>query len=81
MTIEQAILEKVRSLSPERQQEILDFTEFLVQKSQVFPLGQSSDQSELSLADFYGICADDPIVIDDQGIAAELDDDMEGVFD
>jgi hypothetical protein len=33
------------------------------------------------LADFYGICADDPIIIDDQGITAELDDDLEGVFD
>jgi hypothetical protein len=33
---------------------------------------------------FYGICADDPIVLDDEGIAGiaeDLDDDMEGVFD
>jgi hypothetical protein len=30
---------------------------------------------------FYGICADDPIVLDDEGIAEDLDDDMEGVFD
>ncbi|PSB27056.1 hypothetical protein [Stenomitos frigidus] len=29
----------------------------------------------------YGICADDPIVVDDDGIAEALDDDMEGVFD
>jgi hypothetical protein len=29
----------------------------------------------------YGICADDPIVVDDGGIAEALDDDMEGVFD
>jgi len=29
----------------------------------------------------YGICADDPIVIDDGGILEALDDDMEGVFD
>ena len=34
MSIEQAILEKVRSLAPEKQQEILDFAEFLVQKAQ-----------------------------------------------
>lgn len=34
MTIEQAILEKVRSLPPERQQQVLNFAEFLVQKSQ-----------------------------------------------
>jgi hypothetical protein len=29
----------------------------------------------------YGICADDPIAIDDDGILEALDDDMEGVFD
>ncbi len=29
MTIEEAILEKVRALSPEKQHEVLDFTEFL----------------------------------------------------
>lgn len=44
MTLEQAILEKVRSLSPEQQQEILDFAEFLLQKSQVLTQRQwSSD--------------------------------------
>lgn len=35
MTLEQAILAKVRSLSPEKQQELLDFAEFLLQKSQI----------------------------------------------
>lgn len=35
MSIEQAILEKVRSLPADKQQEILDFAEFLVQKSQI----------------------------------------------
>lgn len=29
----------------------------------------------------YGICADDPIVLDDEGISEALDDDIEGVFD
>lgn len=29
----------------------------------------------------YGICADDPIVVDNGGIDEELDDNMEGVFD
>lgn len=33
MTLEQAILEKVRFLSLDKQQEILDFAEFLLQKS------------------------------------------------
>lgn len=35
MNIEQALLEKVRSLPPERQQELLDFAEFLQQKAAV----------------------------------------------
>ncbi|MCU0549251.1 MAG: DUF2281 domain-containing protein [Leptolyngbya sp. Prado105] len=81
MTIEQAILEKVRSLSPDKQQKILDFAESLVQEFQTTSPNQSSVQPERSLADFYGICADDPIVIDGGGISDELDDDMEGVFD
>lgn len=34
MSIEQTILERVRSLPPDKQQEVLDFAEFLVQKHQ-----------------------------------------------
>jgi hypothetical protein len=34
MTIEQAILEKVRSLQPDKQQELLNFAEALVRDSQ-----------------------------------------------
>lgn len=34
MNIEQTLVERVRSLPLEKQQEILDFAEFLVQKSQ-----------------------------------------------
>lgn len=34
-----------------------------------------------SLEHFYGICADDPIIIDDGGISESLDDDMAGAFD
>ncbi|UBF28711.1 hypothetical protein K9N68_13200 [Kovacikia minuta CCNUW1] len=34
-----------------------------------------------SLERFYGICADDPIVLDDSGIAESLDDDLTGAFD
>lgn len=44
MTLEQAILEKVRSLSLEKQQEILDFAEFLVQKSQASAKRQWSSE-------------------------------------
>lgn len=29
----------------------------------------------------WGSCADDPILIDEDGISAELDDKLEGVFD
>ncbi len=32
MSIEQAVLEKLRTLSPEKQKEVLDFAEFLGQK-------------------------------------------------
>ncbi|MBE9229685.1 DUF2281 domain-containing protein [Phormidium sp. LEGE 05292] len=35
MSIEEAILEKVRVLPPEKQQEVLDFAEFLAQKIEV----------------------------------------------
>lgn len=34
-----------------------------------------------SLEQFYGICADDPIVLDDSGILESLDDDLAGAFD
>jgi hypothetical protein len=34
-----------------------------------------------SLADLYGICADDPITLGDQGISEALDDDLAGAFD
>lgn len=34
-----------------------------------------------SLEQFYGICADDPIILDDQGISESLDDDLARAFD
>jgi hypothetical protein len=34
-----------------------------------------------SLESFYGICADDLIVIDDLGISESLDDELVGAFD
>jgi hypothetical protein len=42
--VEEAILEKIRSLPPNKQQEILDFTEFLVQKSQALTKTQWSSE-------------------------------------
>lgn len=35
----------------------------------------------LSLADLYGICADDPISIDEMGVSDTLDEDLVGAFD
>lgn len=34
-----------------------------------------------SLAQLYGVCADDPIDIDRQGVSEALDDDLTGAFD
>ncbi|MBE9056314.1 hypothetical protein [Sphaerospermopsis sp. LEGE 08334] len=34
-----------------------------------------------SLASLYGICADDPIIIDDDSVFDNLDEKIEGVFD
>ncbi|MGB3572755.1 MAG: hypothetical protein WBA01_11980 [Phormidesmis sp.] len=36
---------------------------------------------QVSLEQLYGVCADDPIVLDGQGIAELLDDDLGGAFD
>lgn len=42
------------------------------------PLPKTEKQS---LASLYGICVDDPIIIDDEGILESLDDNLDGVFD
>ena len=34
-----------------------------------------------SLANCYGICSDDPIILDDLGISEALDDEIVGAFD
>ena len=36
---------------------------------------------EPSLESLYGICADDPIILDDRGISEALDDELAGAFD
>jgi hypothetical protein len=41
----------------------------------------ASTTNARSLEQFYGICADDPIILDDQGISDGLDDDLAGAFD
>jgi hypothetical protein len=52
MSVEQSILEKLRILPPEKQQEVLDFAEFLTQKIERVPFTQdeiqSSSQDEIS---------------------------------
>ncbi|WP_299410845.1 hypothetical protein [Acaryochloris sp. IP29b_bin.148] len=35
----------------------------------------------LSLENLYGICADDPINIDNEGISSVLDEDLAGAFE
>jgi hypothetical protein len=37
--------------------------------------------AEPPLEALYGICADDPIVLDDGGISEAFDDDLTGAFD
>jgi hypothetical protein len=61
----------VEGLSPADRQELMRF--LLIQQPELV-LGPS-------IADCYGICADDPIVLDDLGISEVLDDEMVGVFD
>jgi hypothetical protein len=36
---------------------------------------------ESSLVSLYGICADDPIILNDGGISEVLDDELAGAFD
>ena len=42
---------------------------------------QASTTTDRSLEQLYGICADDPIMLDDRGISEALDDDLAGAFD
>lgn len=35
----------------------------------------------LALEDLYGICADDPIRVDDEGVSDALDEDLAGAFE
>jgi Protein of unknown function (DUF2281) len=58
--LEQAILENLRQLPPEKQQELLDFAEFLRQKT------APKKQPRLSLK---GLCADLNIHITEEDIA------------
>ena len=59
MNLEQAVLDKLRALPPERQQEVLDFAEFLQQKS----------MPKRSLKSAKGLCADLKVDITEEDIA------------
>lgn len=47
----------------------------------VYQVKSASGENITPRADLYGICADDPIVIDDEGICDAMDDDLVGAFD
>jgi hypothetical protein len=64
MTLEQAILEKVRSLPLEKQQKVLDFAESLTQESH--PAPETS-----SIRDFYGCIQDETFIRHPQGTQSD----------
>lgn len=47
----------------------------------IYQAAPADTAAMLSLADLYGICADDPISIDESGISDALDEDLAGVFE
>lgn len=59
MNLEQAVLEKLRALSPDQQQEILDFAEFLQQKN----------LTKKPLKSVKGLCANLKVDITEEEIA------------
>ncbi|MDQ2098665.1 MAG: DUF2281 domain-containing protein [Tychonema bourrellyi B0820] len=59
MNLEQAVVDKLRTLPPERQQEVLDFAEFLQQKT-IF---------KRPLKSVKGMCADLKVDITEEDIA------------
>jgi hypothetical protein len=71
------VLARLQQLPEALQQEALHYLEGFVERhTAVGPVGK-----EHPAAKFYGICADDPIKLDQSGIDVSLDDDMVGVFD
>ena len=83
MTILEKAVSTMQQLPIEKQQEALNFIEFLA-----FKMGdrQVKDDylltpSRRSLENLYGICADDPIILDDSGVSESMDDELVGAFD
>ncbi len=58
MNLEQALLEKLRTLTPDKQQEVLDFAEFLHQKK----------SPKRPLKSVKGLCADLKVDITEEDI-------------
>ncbi|PZV10800.1 MAG: hypothetical protein DCF20_20750 [Pseudanabaena sp.] len=80
MTILERAVSKLRQLPIEKQQEALNFIEFLAFKidNRQVKYDHSLTPARRSLENLYGICADDPIVLDDSGILESLDDELVG---
>ncbi|MEH2024542.1 DUF2281 domain-containing protein [Nostoc sp.] len=61
MSIEEIIIDKVRILPPDKQQEVLDFVEFLLakmQKQELSSQDKNSGVSALTLAQEYIVCVE-----------------------
>ena len=71
------MLERLQQLPESLQQEALQYLEDFLDKH----LESKRIEKQHPAAKFYGICADDPIALDESGIDISLDDDMVGVFD
>ena len=69
----------VESLSQADRQQLMSFLSILQPEIVV---GRSLAQPPgTGIADCYGICSDDPIILDDLGISEALDDELVGAFD
>ncbi|MFO5492537.1 MAG: hypothetical protein ACLBM6_08330 [Cuspidothrix sp.] len=70
MTMTQAILEKLQNLTPQQQEQVLNFIESLNLLSQKQDTPQKSPEELGWPAGFfeqtYGSCEDDPILLDDE---------------
>jgi hypothetical protein len=59
----------------------VEMTDREVEAVVIYQPVQSVMTVEPSLESLYGICADDPIILDDRGVSDALDRDLAGAFD
>jgi hypothetical protein len=59
----------------------VEMTDREVEAVVIYQPVQSVMTVEPSLESLYGICADDPIILDDCGVSDALDNDLAGAFD